>query len=196
MKKLFLLLSLILFGFTQSPEKTKVLFIGDSLTCYAGGWQDQVCKNFDWSRDNISKGGKRTDWMLSTLKGHLKSNSGYKKCFIYGGCNDAYSYVKLDSAVSNVQKMINLCIKYEIEPIVIIGYDPEKVQIRTPYDEKTTKFHRDRYVDLQSRMSKNLKACKIIIKDITVTRADSDDGLHLKASGHRKFANHIIQSLK
>jgi lysophospholipase L1-like esterase len=194
MKKLLVILSLVLVSF--KPESNKVLFIGDSLTCYAGGWQAQVCKEMGWGFDNISKGGKRTSWMLDVLTNHLASNHNYKKVFIYGGCNDAYSYVKLTQATNNIQEMVDLCIKYKIEPVVIVGYDPGLVQQRTPYDEKTTKFHRDRYIELQNMMVKHLTNCKIITKDTTVTRKDSDDGLHLKASGHKKFANWVVKQIK
>jgi len=174
----------------------KVLYIGDSLTCYKGGWQDQVSKEFGWSTTNISKGGKRTEWMLGVLKSHLSQTHDYEKVFIYGGCNDAYSYVKLTSAINNIQDMVDLCRSFKIEPIVVVGYDPNLVQQRTPYDEKTTKFHRDRYVELQKLMTQHLTNCKIIIKDTTVTRKDSDDGLHLKSSGHKKFSNWVIEHIK
>jgi len=196
MKKLFLLLSVFLICSFTPTQKDKVLFIGDSLTCYTGGWQAQVCKEMGWKFDNISVGGKRTSWMLSTLTEYLRVNHNFDKVFIYGGCNDAYSHVKLTSAVSNVQEMVDLCRTYKIEPVVIIGYDPNLVQQRTPYDEKTTKFHRDRYVELQKLMSQHLTNCQIVIKDTTVTRKDSDDGLHLKATGHKKFAKWVVEHLK
>ena len=195
MKKILFLLTLLMFSFTTVKEE-KVLFIGDSLTCYKGGWQAQVCNEFGWKFDNISVGGKRTSWMLTTLTEYLRANHNFKKVFIYGGCNDAYSHVKLTSAINNIQDMVDLCWKYNIEPIVIVGYDPNLVQQRTPYDEKTTKFHRDRYIELQNMMVKHLTNCKIITKDTTVTRKDSDDGLHLKASGHRKFSNWVINKLR
>ena len=191
-KSLLILLSIVLLSST-TPKK--VLYIGDSLTCYKGGWQDQVSKDLNYVGTNISKGGKRTSWMLETLTQHLNSNHNYDKVFIYGGCNDAYSYVKLTSAVNNIQEMIDLCIKYKIEPIVVIGYDPNLVQTKTPYDAKTTKFHRDRYVELQKLMTQHLVNCKIVKMDTTVTRKDSDDGLHLKASGHKKFSNWVIKEL-
>lgn len=111
--------------------------------------------------------------------------------FIYGGCNDAYSHVNLDSSISSIQKMINICNEYEIEPIVIVGYDPERVQTTTTYSQEVTKFHRTRYVELQKKML-TLKNCTIIQKDTTVNRKDSDDGIHLKSSGHKKFSNWII----
>ena len=194
MKKILFLLTLLMFSFTPIQEE-KVLFIGDSLTCYKGGWQAKVCNEMGWKFDNISVGGKRTSWMLTTLTEYLRVNHKFKKVFIYGGCNDAYSYVKLSSAINNIQDMVDLCWKYNIEPVVIVGYDPNLVQQRTPYDEKTTKFHRDRYIELQNLMVKHLVNCKIIGKDTTVTRKDSDDGLHLKASGHKKFSTWVIKEL-
>jgi lysophospholipase L1-like esterase len=32
--------------------------------------------------------------------------------------------------------------------------------------------------------------------DNMIDRSDSDDGVHLKASGHRKFANWVLKNLE
>ncbi len=82
MNKLLLLLTIFLFGFTPNKD---LLYVGDSLTCYQNGWQDNVAKHFDLTYDNISKGGKRTDWMLNRLKEQLKKHK-YKTIII--GCGD------------------------------------------------------------------------------------------------------------
>lgn len=195
MKKTLFSFFFILPLFFLNKEANHILIIGDSLSCYNGGWQDQVAKHKSAQITNISKGGKRCDWLLSTLQTHLKTKNNYSECFIYGGCNDAYSYVNLDSSISKIQKMVNLCNSLKIKPIVIVGYDPDRVMTRTNYDAKTTKFHRARYVQLQEKMVTNLKNCKIINKDTTVNNSDTDDGVHLKASGHKKFGKWIINHL-
>lgn len=189
--------TLIILTLTSTAFKAgeRVLFIGDSLTCYANGWQDQVCSAKGYSRVNISKGGKRTGWMLSTLVSHLEKDHNYDKVFIYGGCNDAFSYVDLDGAVDNLQQMVLACRFYGIDPYVIVGYNPEKVMIKTPYPEKVTKFHRDRYVLLQKKML-SLTDCTIIPMDTTVTSLESGDGIHLGAKGHRKFSSWVLLHLK
>lgn len=192
-------ISIILFSsfFPRTPQR--VLFVGDSLTCYSNGWQDNVCKTFSYQSTNLSVGGKRTLWMYETLSNHLKKDSKYNQVFIYGGCNDAFSYVDLKESIKNIQSMIDLCNKKDIIPIVIVGYDPNRVMTKTIYDEKTTAFHRARYVELQKMMvdtKTGLKDCIIIPKDTTLTNFDTSDGIHLNSSGHRKFTNWVIQQLK
>lgn len=193
MKKIFLILiSFILFSHT-TPNK--VLFIGDSLTCYKGGWQDQVSKECGYTSVNISKGGKRTSWMLTTLTTHLETKNNYNKVFIYGGCNDAFSHVSLEGAVTNIQNMVDLCVKNKIEPIVILGYDPYKVMVNTPYKKDVAEFHKSRYVKLQSMMKQHLVNCKIIDVCPTVTNENAHDDIHLGSSGHKKFSQWVIDEL-
>lgn len=187
---LFCLLSL-----TLSPNE-RFLYVGDSLTCYKGGWQDQVTNEFKASSTNLSVGGKRTSWMLSVLSQHLQQNKNYTRVFIYGGANDAYSYVSLDGAVKNVQDMVNLCSKNNMIPYVILGYDPESVMSKTIYPEKINSFHRSRYVKLQNMLQTRLTNCRIISICHTVKNSDTGDGIHLKASGHKKFSSFVINEIK
>jgi lysophospholipase L1-like esterase len=176
----------------------RVLFIGDSLTCYTGGWQDQVCNHFGYQSVNKSVGGKRTEWMRVTLNDYLKKDSTFTYCFIYGGCNDAYSYVNLQGAVNNIQMMVDSCNRMGIKPIIIVGYDPAKVSIKTIYDVETTKRCRNRYIEFQKLMINSetgLKNCKIIPKDTTINYSDSGDGIHLGSNGQKKFAKWVINHM-
>jgi lysophospholipase L1-like esterase len=136
--------------------------------------------------------------MRLTLNEHLKRDSSFTYCFIYGGCNDAYSYVNLQGAVNNIQMMVDSCNRRGIKPIVIVGYDPAKVSIKTVYDATTTKRCRERYIEFQKLMihpETGLKNCKIIPKDTTVTFQDAGDGIHLGGNGQKKFANWVINHL-
>ncbi len=182
MNKLLLLFTIFLFGFT-TPNKD-LLYVGDSLTCYQNGWQHNVAKHFNLSYDNISKGGKRTDWMLNRLREQLKTHK-YKTIIIYGGVNDAFSYTKNDKTIKNLQEMIDLCNHYGSKPIVIVGYNP-KLVMENSRGKKS-------YINLQSKMD-SLRDCKIIKIEPTITRSDSNDGIHLNASGHRKFVKWIINN--
>lgn len=181
---------------SAQTKTEKFLFVGDSLTCYANGWQDQVAKDYKATKQNISKGGKRTSWMLATLIMHFGTKRDYSKVFIYGGCNDAFSYVSLEGAVTNVQNMVDLCIERKMEPIVILGYDPYKVMVNTPYKKEIAEFHKARYAKLQGMLETQLKNCKIIKVCPTVTNANAHDDIHLGASGHKLFADWVLQELK
>jgi lysophospholipase L1-like esterase len=190
-----LLISLFLFLFTPSKKDVKILFIGDSLTCYTNGWQHTVAKGMGMGYVNISKGGKRTDWMLKTLRNYLENGPHHNTLIIYGGINDSFASTKESTTINNLQSMINLGNQYEMEVIIIVGYDPNRVIKKTVYDYSTTKVCRDRYVKLQKKMQENLIGCKIIPMDTTVNYSDSGDGIHLKSSGHKKFSNWVLKNL-
>jgi len=200
MKKifLFLLAIVLLTSLTYKTPPRRVLYIGDSLTCATGGWQDQVSKHFGYQSLNLSKGGVRTDYMRSTLNTCFKTDSAFTRVFIYGGCNDAFSMVDLQGAVNNIQAMVDSCNRRGIEPIVIVGFNPAQVTTRTVYDAATTKRCVGRYIEFQKLMVKEktgLKNCKIIPMDTTMFYSDTGDGIHFAASGHRKFSKWVIEHL-
>jgi len=91
--------------------------------------------------------------------------------------------------------MVNLGNLYEMEVIVIVGYDPNRVIKKTVYNDSVTKVCRNRYVKLQKKMQERLIGCKIIPMDTTVNYSDSGDGIHLKSSGHKKFSNWVLKNL-
>ncbi len=195
MKTLFItFLFTILTAFTFLPDY-KILFVGDSLTSYNKGWQHQYSKQRVADYDNISKGGKRTKWMLEQLKKYPSNSYRYNEVVIYGGINDSFSYVSEDETIYNIQQMIYIVKKMGAVPIVVIGYDPNKVIKNTSYSDEVERRCRNRYIKLQKRMVTDLKWCVIIPMDTTITRNDSDDGIHLKSSGHKKFSKWVSQNM-
>jgi hypothetical protein len=102
MRLLVLVLCLVLSAFRQPEEK--ILFVGDSLTAYSGGWQHQMSRMLHAKYTNISKGGKRTKWMVNELKKYSDNSAGYTKVVIYGGINDSFSSVKEDDTIDNISK--------------------------------------------------------------------------------------------
>lgn len=190
-----LLITLLFLSLVPPNKDVKILFIGDSLTCYSNGWQHTVAKGMGMGYVNISKGGKRTDWMLKTLRNYLENGLHHNTLVIYGGINDSFASTKESTTINNIQSMVNLGNLYEMEVIVIVGYDPNRVIKKTVYSDATTKICRERYVKLQKRMQERLLGCKVIPMDTTLTYQDSGDGIHLKASGHRKFSKWVLNNL-
>ena len=193
MKKLLILLALSLVSFT-SPQK-RILFVGDSLTSYSNGWQDAVGRAMGIDYDVLARDGKRTSWMLKALEEQLADDSEYDAVIIYGGINDSFSYVNSSTTINNIQSMVDLCNRLRIKPIVVVGYNPDRVIQRTVYGGVVTKVCRDRYTVLQNKIRTNLRGCQIVPMEDSINRADSDDGIHLRASGHRKFARWILQNI-
>lgn len=190
-----LLISLFLLLLVPSKKDVRILYVGDSLTCYSNGWQHTVAKGMGMGYVNISKGGKRTDWMLKTLRNYLENGPHHNTLIIYGGINDSFASTKESTTINNIQSMVDLGNLHDMEVIVIVGYDPNKVIKKTVYDEHTTKVCRDRYVKLQKKIQERVLGCRIIPMDTTVTYQDSGDGIHLKSSGHRKFSNWVLKNL-
>ena len=194
MRILMLFLCIFLMGFTQLEEK--ILFVGDSLTAYRGGWQHQVARMRHDKYDNISKGGKRTKWMLNQLQRYESNTETYNTVVIYGGINDSFSSVSEDETIQNIQRMVYIAKKMGALPIVIVGYNPKQVIQMTGYSNEVETRCRNRYIKLQQRMIKELKWCEIIPMDTTITRTDSDDGIHLNSKGHKKFTNWVLKNLE
>jgi lysophospholipase L1-like esterase len=180
-------------GFVQREER--ILFVGDSLTAYSGGWQHQLGRMLQMKYDNISKGGKRTKWMLNQLKQYSHKTDRYTKVIIYGGINDSFSSVREDETIENIQKMVNTAKYMGAEPIVVVGYNPTRVIQATTYSNEIETKCRNRYISLQKRLQTELKQCVIIPMEDNISRVNSDDGIHLKASGHKKFAQWVFANL-
>lgn len=188
------MLGLTLSAFKNEPDK--ILFVGDSLTAYSGGWQHQMSRMLHAKYTNISKGGKRTKWMVNELKKYSDNSAGYTKVVIYGGINDSFSSVKEDDTIDNIANMVYIAKEMGAEPIVVVGYNPEKVNVRTIYSTEIETKCRNRYIKLQKRIQKDITMCNVIPMENTIDRTDSDDGIHLKASGHQKFYKWVVKNLE
>lgn len=174
----------------------RVLFIGDSHTAYENGWQDQLCTKTGMIGTNTAVGGKRTEWMIEQLLKDI--DSSYDYCFIWGGANDAASFVPLKETIDNIQKMVNACNGYGIIPIVLTGFDPEVCIDVSKKDLSKWGNYIKKYTELQQMILTQVKKC-VIVKNHFISRADGDCGdfiCHMSASGHRKMANGIINYLK
>jgi lysophospholipase L1-like esterase len=177
------------------PREERILFVGDSLTAYSGGWQHQLGRMLQMKYDNISKGGKRTKWMLNQLKQYSHKTDRYSKVIIYGGINDSFSSVREDETIENIQKMVNMAKYMGAEPIVVVGYNPVRVIQATTYSNEIETKCRNRYISLQKRIERDIKGAKIVPMTDTIDRIDSDDGIHLKGSGHRKFMHWVLANI-
>ena len=107
------------------------LFIGDSHTTNTSfGWQKILSTKTKMRMFNVSVLGKTTGWMLEQCKQNINRNFDY--CFIYGGANDMYTKsIKVETAVKNVQMMVNLCNRNGVHPVVITGFNPLEC-VKTP----------------------------------------------------------------
>jgi len=183
-------------------KNNNILFIGDSLTDieYKGrptGTYPLIIKKDrpDLFIDVNAEEGKTTAWMLSNLPKYL--NKQYNKVFIYGGVNDAFNpSIKLETAVSNIQKMVNLAIANGAKAYVITGYEPNgfmdyrKMPVTYYVRSKTAYIPLiERYKQLQSLIKSRIKNATIIPK--FNLQGLTNDGTHTTGIGQRKIAETI-----
>jgi|688.fasta_scaffold09663_5 hypothetical protein len=180
----------------SDSRRLNVLFVGDSLS--AGPdytWNYLLAKSHpEWNSTHLSKGGKRTSWMLDSLRNELK-NKKYDLVFIYGGTNDMFSLVSPNEALGNIQKMVDLVVAQGGTPYVFEGYDVDSVSSDkklkpTKYCNKSCMLKgRDRMADFQKQLSSISKA--IIIPSVVGDETWTTDGLHPSSSKHQIMKSHI-----
>lgn len=177
---------------TMIDVKNKnVIFIGDSHTSNTtNGWQLVLSNRTKMRMNNISVGGKTTQWMLQRAKETLHIGLDY--CFIYGGANDMFSSsIRTEFALNNIQQIVNICVSKGIHPVVITGFDP-MICINTPNNPT----YPSRYSNFQNLLVTRIKNAKVI-KTHVVLKSDCWDGLcHMAPSGHRKMAECVIKEMK
>ena len=197
------------FGKKAQPVGS-VLFVGDSITAieYNGEpvtWtypniikKELASKNV--KVDVVAKGGKRTDWILTNLTEKLKTNK-YDRVYIYGGVNDMFSSTTKESALQNVQKMVDLIKSNGGEPYVIIGYDAEtfmdenklKPTSYVPTKAGMVKL-KNRYIDYQNSLADTIKGATIVDK-FDIPSSMTSDGVHPTPSGQKIIAKKLLESL-
>jgi hypothetical protein len=186
------ILTIILLYFIAEPQK--VLFIGDSLTAYESGWQSIVSKEKRFDQTNLAKINMKTDWMLQTLTNHLKKNHEYSRIFIYGGVNDIFSGETALHTAQNIQKIVNLCNSYHIEPTVIIGYNGKNLLKNTWVKDKALEEKIRNEYALYQEMLLMTHDCKVITA-VNLVHSDTEDGIHMTMGGHKKLAKHVLKNL-
>ena len=182
----------LLLSFTTSK---RALIMGDSISKYKFGYQDQLTSKMKVSQVNIAKGGMSTPWMVKRLGEELSVDSNFTEVFIYGGMNDAFNNsIPVSKTINNLQKMVDMVNKKHIQPIVIIGFDAKTSMNHCPYYTDSVYIPcAKKYIQIQTEELK-LKNCKII-PVCPFSTSDLSDGIHPSASGHTKLSDWIYKHL-
>lgn len=174
-----------------SVRGKKALFIGDSHTAADYGWQYQVCKKTGMQMQNTAVGGKQTYWMLETARLNMSSNYDY--CFIYGGANDMAGNRPPMRSVKNIQRIVDLCKIHNVKAVVLTGFDP--ITCVNVAGRDIYKGYPQRYARFQQMLIDSIQGATVV-KTHCISRTDCGDFLcHMTASGHRKMAEKVIESL-
>jgi len=154
--------------------------------------------------DVLAIGGKTSDWLLKNLPNQLKKEK-YDRIYIYIGGNDTSNKsIKLETTLSNIQKMVDLSNDNGADVFVNLGYKVEgefgnintlpvgrpanllkKKEDWIPYIEKRK--------ELQKLIPQKIKNATFIpIYDL---ESKTKDGIHPTASGHKIVAEKIYDSI-
>lgn len=182
----------------------KILFVGDSITAIE--WNGKPTNTYpilikkqvpQLTIDVLAIGGKTTKWMLDNLPS--KINNGYDRIYIYGGVNDAFTQtIKLDTTLSNVQKMVDIAKQSGAEPYVVIGYEPNgfmdyKKMPLTRYIGRKEDYIPliERYKQLQAKYL-SIKGAKFVPK--FQLGSNTGDGTHPNGVGQKIIATDIMNT--
>lgn len=186
-----------------NPENKLIAFMGDSYTAgYQWGWQSDLAKTYKFTEVNLAKGGMRTDWMLQQTRNYLDTNKP-DYYFVYGGANDAYSYTTNETALKNIQAIVDTCNSKGVKPIVISGYNARKVQVGN-VRQKPSKWQLDngitqqvlwnygeKYYQLELMIQGKIKNAIVVPIWDGAEQSDATDGLHLTAAAQKRFAEYV-----
>jgi len=106
----------------ESTDSESILIIGDSHSVDAGFTYSSLIKNKYSDVKIAAVVGKRTSWMVEQLSQEL-SKKHYDKVVIWGGNNELSSNSSISSAISNIQKMVDMVNDQDGEAFVIVGFD-------------------------------------------------------------------------
>jgi hypothetical protein len=178
-----------------------ILFVGDSITVADYSYANLIKKEYPQKDIQIlAKGGMRTKWMLDNLKPVLDKRH-FDRVYIWGGINDMFSATTIENAIGNIQQMVNMVNAQKGEAFVIIGYDTEQFMDKNKL--QTTKYVptkegmfklRERYIQFQNRLEKEIRNAKII-KKFNLNTSHTVDAIHPTASAHRTIKSEILKSL-
>ena len=201
----------------NNSDPKKILFIGDSHTSI----ENKEGKSITYTYPNILKkelepkgytidvlalGGMTTQWMLDNLPNQLR-NKKYDRVYIYGGANDAMnSSITLEKALSNIQKMVDLCKNNGADVFVNQGYIIEgekgnfgnwkKMSTSGTLLKKQEDWipYIERKKELQRRIPLEIKNSNFIspydLKGLTT------DGIHANYEGQKIVAKIFSDSIK
>lgn len=184
----------------SSTSKESILFVGDSITAGSFSYPMVISKKYtNLLIDVLAVGGKTTGWMLENLSGQLQLKK-YDKVYIYGGVNDSFNdSISTKTALSNVQKMVDLINNSGAKAVVIIGYNTDTA---TDYNKiPTTIYVKDKtlYIPMIEKYKKYQELLKTTIQNAEFIGkfeiGKLSDGLHPSSAQHSVIAKIVKEGL-
>jgi lysophospholipase L1-like esterase len=209
------------FNKTKNPKSKlknknlkKILIAGDSQSAIKNDdgknitftYPNILIKNFaNIKFDVLASVGKNSAWLLKNLPNQLKKEN-YDRIYIYIGGNDtSNASIKLETTLSNIQKMVDLGNKNGADVFVNLGYRVEgtagkfgnyKIMPLTKYLKKQEDWipYVEKRKELQRLIPKTIQGANFVpIYDLN---KNTSDGIHPNSIGHKIVADKFIDSIQ
>jgi len=173
----------------ESIESESILIIGDSHSVDAGFTYSSLIKGKYSDVKIAAVGAKRTSWMVDRLSQEL-SKKHYDKVIIWGGANDMFSNTSISTAISNIQKMVDMVNDQDGTAFVIVGFDQNIFSKKGKYKSKYVTSEemdkmREKYIDFQDQLPSAIRNA-IIIPSFDIDNSHTSDNMHGDSNAHRK----------
>ena len=198
----------------KNKNPKRILIAGDSQSVIKNDdgknitftYPNILIKNFPNIKfDVLASVGKNSAWLLNNLPNQLKKQN-YDRIYIYIGGNDtSNSSIKLETTLSNIQKMVDLGNKNGADVFVNLGYRVEgtagkfgnyKIMPLTKYLKKQEDWipYVEKRKELQRLIPKTIIGANFVpIYDLN---KNTSDGIHPNSIGHKIVADKFIDSIQ
>lgn len=183
----------------KNRNPKKILFLGDSITVDFHSYANNIRKKFTDKDITIKASvGKKTSWMLESLKDLLKNNS-YDRIYVYGGINDIFSGVSGNEALSNIQQIVDLGTEKGADVFVIEGVNPEGFMDINKMSLNQYVSNKEEYLPKIEKYGQFQDSLKAIKKARLIKKFDlgnrTDDGIHPNPQGQQIITNEVLKTL-
>jgi len=198
----------------KNKNLKKILIAGDSQSAIKNDdgknitftYPNILIKNFaNIKFDVLASVGKNSAWLLKNLPNQLKKEN-YDRIYIYIGGNDtSNASIKLETTLSNIQKMVDLGNKNGADVFVNLGYRVEgtagkfgnyKIMPLTKYLKKQEDWipYVEKRKELQRLIPKTIQGANFVpIYDLN---KNTSDGIHPNSIGHKIVADKFMDSIQ
>ena len=198
----------------KNKNPKRILIAGDSQSVIKNDdgknitftYPNILIKNFPNIKfDVLASVGKNSAWLLNNLPNQLKKEN-YDRIYIYIGGNDtSNSSIKLETTLSNIQKMVDLGNKNGADVFVNLGYRVEgtagkfgnyKIMPLTKYLKKQEDWipYVEKRKELQRLIPKTIIGANFVpIYDLN---KNTSDGIHPNSIGHKIVADKFMDSIQ
>ena len=163
-----------LWFYMRKAKGKTVVFIGDSLSLYPGGWQEILSLKNNWLTYNLAKVGYTTPQMIGS---YMDFKQPHDIAIIYGGANDVAAGLPNSATIDNIKRLRKLAIEKGAKPIVVTGYK-----------QANDSGFQKAYTKLKNKFWYSIPG--IVVPEIYLSKGSVKDNVHMTdPKDHKRLAD-------